>query len=267
RAPGHPFPHLADRRLSLAVVLRDKPEGPVHYACVELPASLPRFAALERGVLPLEAVVLAHLPILFPGREVLAAYTFRVTRSGDIQLDELGAASFAQAVAEEVRRRPWGPVVRIEVDRAMPPALRELLQRELRFEESDLQSALGPSDVYEAPGLLDLSALSELATRAGGTEGAARPELDYAELTARDPFVGARSVFGVLDHGDVLVHHPYDSFEASFERFIAEAAEDPDVAAIKLTLYRPGGPSRIGELLRRAAAAGKDVSVFVELKA
>ena len=260
RAPGHPFPHLADRRLSLAVVLRDKPEGPVHYACVELPASLPRFAALERGVIPLEAVVLAHLPILFPGREVLDAYTFRVTRSGDIQLDELGAASFAQAVAEEVRRRPWGPVVRIEVDRAMPPALRELLQRELRFEESDLQSALGPSDVYEAQELVDLGALGQLAARV-------RPDLDYPPFVAEDPFAGCRSVVERLDRCEVLVHHPYDAFTATFERFITEAADDPDVLAIKLTLYRPGGPSPIGEALRRAAARGADVSVFVELKA
>ena len=267
RAPGHPFPHCGDRRLSLAVVLRDEPGGPQHFAVVELPASVPRLQCSPGAIVPLEALVRAGLAALFPGREVVAAHAFRVTRAGDIQLDELATASFFQAVTEQVQRRPWGPVVRLEVEQTMPPALRELLQRELRFEESGMQSVLGPSDVYEAPGLLDLSALSELATRAGGTEGAARPELDYAELTARDPFVGARSVFGVLDHGDVLVHHPYDSFEASFERFIAEAAEDPDVAAIKLTLYRPGGPSRIGELLRRAAAAGKDVSVFVELKA
>lgn len=263
RAPGHPFPHLADRRLSIAVVLCDQPggPGPVHYACVELPASLPRFVALDRGVIPLEAVVRAHLPSLFPGREVLDTYTFRVTRTGDIQLDELGAASFAQAVAEEVRRRPWGPVVRIEVERAMPPALRELLQRELRFEESELQSALGPSDVYEAEDLVDLGAVGQLASRV------ARPDLDYPAFVARDPFAGRRSVVETLDRGDVLVHHPYDAFTASFERFITEAADDPDVAAIKLTLYRPGGPSPIGEALRRAAARGADVSVFVELKA
>ena len=261
RGPGHPFPHLADRRLSLAVVLRDSPAGPVHYACVELPSSLPRFVAVERGVIPLEAVVRQHLPTLFPGREVLDTYAFRVTRSGDIQLDELGTASFAQAVAEEVRRRPWGPVVRLEVERAMPPGLRELLQRELRFEESDLQSALGPSDVYEAQGLVDLGPLGQLAGRLGG------PDLDYPPFVAQDPFAGHGSIVEALDRGDMLVHHPYDSFTATFERFIAEAADDPDVAAIKLTLYRPGGPSPIGDALRRAAARGADVSVFVELKA
>src|SRR3989449_1135951 len=110
-------------------------------------------------------------------------------------------------------------------------------------------------------GPLDLGGLGELAA------GAARPDLDYPPFTPRDPFAGDCGVFEALDRGDVLVHHPYDSFGASVERFIAEAADDPDVAAIKLTLYRPGGPSRIAEALRRAAAHGKDVSVFVELKA
>lgn len=261
RAPGHPFPHIADRRLSLAVMLRDQAHGPPHFAVLELPATLPRFLPIgERGVVALETVVRAQLATLFPGREVVSAHAFRLTRAGDILLDELGTASFVQAVGEEVRRRPWGPVVRIEVDRAMPAPLREVLHRELRFEESGRHSALGPSDVYEADGPVDLGALSELATRAG-------PALDYPPFTPADPFVDARSVCDALERGDVLVHHPYDSFAASFERFIAEAADDPDCVAIKLTLYRPGGPSRLGEALRRAATQGKDVSVFVELKA
>src|SRR4029077_15661525 len=127
RAPRHAFPHRADRGVSLAVMLRDGPEGPPHFATVELPPSLPRFLAAGdgAGVVALEMLVRAHLGALFPGREILEAHAFRVTRSGDIQLDELGAASFVQAVAEEVRRRPWGPVVRLEVERAMPPALSE----------------------------------------------------------------------------------------------------------------------------------------------
>lgn len=262
RAAGHPFPHIDDRRLSLAVILRDQPGSPVHFACVELPASLPRFLPLPAGdVVPVEAVVRAQLGVLFPGREVVEAHAFRVTRSGDIQLDELGTASFVQAVADELRRRPWGPIVRIEVERTMPATLQDLLQRELRFEESLLLSALGPSDVYQAGGPVDLGALGEVAALVS------RPELDYPAFTARDSFPAEHSVFDALDRGDVLVHHPYDSFTASFERFVAEAADDPDVAAIKLTLYRPGGPSPIGGALERAAARGKDVSVFVELKA
>lgn len=261
RAPGHRFPHLGDRRVALAVILRDQADSPVHFAVVELPASLPRFLTVQGARVPLEAVTRGRLGELFPSREVVAAHAFRVTRSGDIHLDELGTASFVQAVAEEVRRRPWGPVVRIEVERDMPAELRDLLQRELRFEESELGSALGPSDVYQAEGLVDLSALDEIAS------AASRAGLDYRRFAARDPFAGERTIFDALDRGDVLVHHPYDSFAASFERFIAEAADAPETVAIKLTLYRPGGPSAIGDALRRAAAHGKDVAVFVELKA
>src|SRR3989454_4305045 len=120
RAPGHSFPHLGDRRLSLAVLLRDGPDGPLHFASVECPSSLPRLvAAPAGGMVPLESMVRAHLGALFPGREVVESHAFRVTRSGDIQLDEDSTASFAQAIADELRRRPWGPVVRIEVDRTM----------------------------------------------------------------------------------------------------------------------------------------------------
>jgi polyphosphate kinase len=166
-------------------------------------------------------------------------------------------------MTEQVRRRPWGPVVRIEVERTMPSQLQELLQRELRFEESDLGSGLGPSDVYGADGPVDLGGLDQLAAVARRLHA----DLDYPPFAARDPFAGCRSLFEMLDDRDVLVHHPHDAFAASFERFIAEAADDPNVAAIKLTLYRPGGPSAIVEALRRAAARGADVSVFVELKA
>ena len=165
RAPGHRFPQLGDRRVALAVMLRDQADGPVHFAVVELPAALPRLLPAAGALVSVESVVRGRLADLFPSREIVAAHAFRVTRSGDIHLDELGTASFVQAVAEEVRRRPWGPVVRIEVERAMPQELRDLLQRELRFEESELSSALGPSDVYEADGLVDLSALDGVASQ------------------------------------------------------------------------------------------------------
>src|SRR5262249_16524940 len=136
RAPGHRFPQLGDRRVALGVMPRDQADGPVHFAAVELPASLPRLLAVPGAMVPTESVVRGQVGELFPSREVVAAHAFRVTRSGDIHLDELGTASFVQAVAEEVRRRPWGPVVRIEVERGMPQELRDLLQRELRFEAS-----------------------------------------------------------------------------------------------------------------------------------
>lgn len=261
RAPGHPFPRIADRRLALAIRLREGAEGPAHFAAVELPVTAPRFLPVaDGGVVALEALVRARLASLFPGRAVVAAHAFRLTRAGDILLEESATASFIQAIAEELGRRGQAPVVRLEVEREMPPALRELLRRELRFEESEQQSALAPSDVYEADGPVNLGALDELA-------GSLSPEQDYPAFSPRDPFAEEPSVCGAVDRGDVLVHHPYDSFAATFERFIDEAADDPACVAIKLTLYRPGGPSRIGDALRRAAARGKDVSVFVELKA
>src|SRR3989475_2655639 len=160
---------------------------------------------------------------------------------------------------EEIRRRPFGPVVRVEVERAMPQAMRDLLQREFRFEESEQHSTLSAADFYEADGIVDLGALGELALP--------RLTSDYRAVSPADPFPSAVPLCDVLDRKDVLVHHPYDLFTTSFERWLDESADDPDVLAIKLTLYRPGGPSRILDALRRAAAAGKDVSVLVELKA
>src|SRR5437016_4375446 len=261
RAPGHPFPFIADRRLSLALALRDAPTSPRHFVHLEVPTSLPRFVALpqDEGVVPLEDVIGANLEALLPGRQVVEVHPFRITRSGDIHLDETGAANFAQAMEEEIRRRPFGPVVRVEIERAMPQAMRDLLQREFRFEESEQHSTLSAADFYEADGIVDLGALAELAPP--------RPTSDYLPVSPADPFPPGVPVCDALDRKDVLVAHPYDAFSTSFERWLDECADDPDVLAIKLTLYRPGGPSRILEALRRAAAAGKDVSVLVELKA
>src|SRR5262249_5935557 len=135
----------------------------------------------------------------------------------------------------------------------------DLLQRELRFEESERESTLSAADVYVSDGIVDLGGVGDIVAQ--GTFA------DYPPLVPRAPFDANRSVAEQLDERDVLVYYPHDSFPDSFERFIAEAAEDPDVQAIKLTLYRPGGPSAIGDALRRAAALGKDVSVLVELKA
>ncbi len=263
RSPGHPFPYIRDGRISLALVLRDAPTSPVHYVHLEVPDALPRFVPLPGGgrdFVPVEEVIRGHLHVLYPGRVIVGSHTFRITRSGDIHLDEPGTANFVQAIEEEVRRRALGPVVRIEVDRSMPQPMRDLLHREFRFEESEQFSTLSASDVYEAEDIVDLGALHQLTTLP-------LPDGDYPPFRPGEPFAPGRRVFDILDERDVVVHHPYDSFEASFERFIEEAAEDADVLAIKLTLYRPGGPSRIGDALRRAAATGKDVSVVVELKA
>ena len=253
RGPGHPFPHVADRRIVLLVVLRDRADAPPHYALVEIPDALPRFEVLSAGrrLLPLEDLVRANLQLLFPGRIVVGAHAFRVTRSGDLQLDESSTANFLQAIDEELTRRVLQPVLRIEIEPGTPAPLQDLLQREIHFEEG------GSADVYAADGLVHLGALRDVST----------PLADYPQQPAREPFLAGRSVAEQLDEHDVLVHHPYDSFTASFERFVTEAADDPDVQAIKLTLYRPGGASAIASALSRAAAAGKDVSVIVEVKA
>ena len=261
RAPGHPFPLIPGARLCLAAVVRDPRGGALHFACVKMPEGLPRFVPLTAGLfVPLEDVVRGNLDALYPARRVEGAYAFRIIRSGDFELDEAHAASLLQIVEEETRRRPFGRVVRVEVEREMPQAVRELLVRELQFEESGDVSTLGSSDLFEAPSLVDLGALREIAALP-------RPELQYPPFQGRDPLHATRSVFAALKQGDVLVHHPYDAFAATVDRFFSEAADDPDVVAIKLTLYRAGGRSTIVDALLRAARAGKDVFVFVELKA
>jgi len=259
RAPGHPFPVVSDRRVVLLVVLRDRAGSPPYYALVEIPETLERFTALSgrRRLLPIEDFVRANLERLYPGRLVVGAHAFRVTRSGDLQLDETSAGNFLQAIEEELARRTLQPVIRLEIEPGTPAPLQELLQRELHFEESERDGGIGAADLYVAGGPIHLGALRDLST----------PLEDFPPHDVREPFVPGRSVAEQLDNHDVLVHHPHDSFSASFERFIIEGADDPEVQAIKLTLYRPGGRSAIGDALGRAAAAGKDVSVMVELKA
>ncbi|HET8712064.1 MAG TPA: polyphosphate kinase 1 [Gemmatimonadales bacterium] len=259
RAPGHPFPLVRDRRIALLVTLRDHPGAPVHYAIIEIPDDAPRFLRTDSRVARTEDVIRANLDLLYPGRVIGGAHAFRLTRSGDLQLDESATANFLQAIEEELARGEQRPVLRIEFEAGTPPALQDLLQRELRFEESERESTLNPADVYVSDGMIDLGGLRRLPALT------ALP--DYPRLAPSKPFRDDQRIADQIEAGDVLVYHPYDSFPDSFERFIVEAADDPDVRAIKLTLYRPGGPSAIADALRRAARLGKDVSVVVELKA
>jgi polyphosphate kinase len=261
RAPGHPFPVIPNARLCLAAVVRDTRSGALHFACVRLPEGLPRFVPLAGETLvPLEDVVRGGLDALYPGRRVEGAYAFRITRSGDLELVEERAASLLRVVEEETKRRPYGAVVRVEVEQAMPQAVRDLLVRELQFEEGADVSSIGLDDLYEAETLVDFGALREIADLP-------RSELQFPPFRGRSPLAADRSIFEQLKQSDVLVHLPYDAFEATVERFFVEAADDPAVVAIKLTLYRAGGRSGIVDALLRAARAGKDVFVFVELKA
>ncbi len=262
RAPGYPFPVMANLRLSLAALVRDSATGPVHFAYVKLPDDLPRLVPLpdDGGLVPLEEVVRGCLDLVYRGRAIEAAYTFRVTRGGDLDLDERHAENLLHVIEEEAKRRPYGLAVRVEVERGMRPDVRGLLLRELQFEDAAHISTLGHADLFDVVGPLDPLALREIADLPRG-------ELQYPRYSGRRVLEPTQSVFEVVAEHDVLVHHPYDSFPDVVERFFDEAADDPDVAAIKLTLYRPGGRSRIADALVRAAAAGKEVFVFVELKA
>lgn len=261
-SPAHPFPHIPDGSLCLAATVRDRGSGVQHFAAIRVPDGLPRFVQLagDTRFVPIEAVIRANLAQVFRGMELLDAYTFRVTRSGEIHYDEAGTPDLLQEIAEEVQKRPYGPVVRLEVERAMPREMRELLLQEFRFESCCEVSELFEADVYEVDRLADLSRLTELAALPV-------PDLHYPPFRPAEPMEHDRSVFDVLRDRDVLVHHPYDSFDLSVERFLVEAAEDAEVLAIKATVYRTDERSRILDALAGAARRGKEVAVVVELKA
>jgi polyphosphate kinase len=260
--PGHPFPHIRNLRPALCAVVRQPESGVERVVVLELPGDLPRFVnvAGHRCFVPLEDVVRAHLGEVYPGLEVEGAWTFRVTRSAELEVDPRRAPDLLRAVEEQVRRRPFQPVVRLEVERDMPGRVRRLLLRELQFEDGRGAATLGEADVYVLDWLIDLRGLREIADLEG--EG-----MHYPAARPRIPLDPSRPIFEVLREREVLVHFPYDSFEASVERFVLEAADDPDVVAVKLALYRTDRRSRIVEALRRASARGKQVVALVELTA
>ncbi len=258
--PAHPFPYISGLSLNLAVSVRDPDTGAPRFARIKVPNNVPRFVPVQSPdqvvFLPLEDLIAAHLNQLFPGLDVLEHHVFRVTRNADFEVEEDRDEDLLQALERELARRRFGPVVRLEVAEAMDPTILDVLLSELE---------VNPEDVLEVPGLLDLSSLWALYA------------LDRPELKD-DPFVPAthprlsegetpKSVFATLREGDVLVHHPYDSFATSVQRFIEQAAADPDVLAIKQTLYRTSGDSPIVNALIEAAEAGKQVVVLVEIKA
>jgi polyphosphate kinase len=259
--PSHPFPYISNLSLSLAVTVRDPGTTRDRFARVKVPGILPRFIPLGDGAtfVPLEQLVASHLDRLFPGMTVVAAHPFRVTRDADIELAEDEADDLLVAVEQELRRRRFGAVVRLEVVASMPDPVVRLLQRELEVDDDAVVTVEGPLNLGDLMGLV-----SQLD----------RPELSYEPWvgttqprllgTAEDDSV---NLFATLREGDLLVHHPYDAFSTSVQRFIEQAAEDPDVLAIKQTLYRTDGDSPIVNALIKAAEAGKQVAVVVELKA
>ena len=264
--PAHPFPYISNLSLSLAVELRDPVMGADRFARVKVPKSLPRWISIDEAgaVLPVERLIAARLEALFPGMRILGAHPFRVTRYTDIELSNLEEPEDLLAMIEaELFRRRFGEVVRLEVARGMPEHLRRLLLEELREEDRGERTPLTDPAVVETGDLLDLGDLMQLA-------GRDIPELRDAPLV---PIVPAplrdrtRSIFEVIREGDLLVHHPFDSFTETVERFFETAAVDPDVLAVKTTLYRTGGDSAIVRALTQAAQRGKQVAVIVELQA
>jgi len=260
--PGHPFPYISNLSLSLAVTVTDARTDRRHFARVKVPEVLPRFAALRdgRAFVPLEELIVANLGRLFPGMAVEEAYPFRVTRNSDLDLEEDDADDLLLTIELQLRKRRFGPVVRLEVAEGAPDRVVRLLQDELE---------IGEVDTYRVPGLLGLGDLAELAE-------VDRPRLKWPSWTPVTPPRLRRSddeapdpdrLFAEIRRGDLLVHHPYDSFSDSVERLVVTAAEDPRVLAIKQTLYRTSGDSPIVRALIRAAERGKQVVVLVELKA
>jgi polyphosphate kinase len=263
-SPGHPTPLVPSLAPVLAVVVEDLETGPSHLTYLRLARTLPRFRATPAGLLPLEDLVRAHLDLVYPGRRVEQAFLFRVTRGAELDVEEEDAGDLLQAIAEEARGRARNAVVRLECERGMPPSLRARLLKELRFEKAGDVFLLTDAEVHEGARILDLRALRELvAASAPSLPEAARHE----PFTPRETLDPAVPLWDQIRRGDRLVHHPYESFDASVVRFFREAAADPDVLAVKTTLYRAGDPSPVAEALCEAARAGKEVAAFVELKA
>jgi polyphosphate kinase len=265
--PGHPFPYITSLTLSVAVALRDPESDELRFARVKVPAVLPRLVELPRAkdqpighhrYTLLDQVIGANLDLLFKGMEIVRHHLFRVTRDADLALDEDDASDLVVAIEEELRRRRFGEPVRLEVERSMPEDLRDVLRRGLGLTERE---------TFEVRGMLDHTSLWQLAA-------VERPDLKWAPWT---PAIPARlrpqeedepaDVFAAIQAGDLLLHHPYESFTASVERLIEQAADDPDVLTIKQTLYRTSIDSRVVHHLVRAAEKGKQVVVLVEIKA
>jgi polyphosphate kinase len=255
--PGHPFPHISNLSLNLAVMVV-APEGGRQFARVKVPPLLPRFVVLpdrERFV-PLEQVIAAHLDVLFSGMEIESHSSFRVIRNADLTLEEDEADDLVAAVELELRRLRAGRAVRLEVDRSMSGEVLDLLVRELELDVEDVHGVDGPLDLSGLWSVYELD-------RPELKDEVWTPVTQPALLRDNEPI----EIINVIRDQDVLVHHPYDSFTTSVEAFIKQAAADPDVLAIKQTLYRTSGDSPIVKALIRAAERGKQVAVLVEVKA
>lgn len=262
--PAHPFPYISGLSLNLAVRVQNPATGEENFARVKVPAILPRFVELPsvnpRSIrfVPLEDVIAHHLGALFPGMAILDHHLFRITRNEDLEIDEDESENLITALEKELSRRRFGAPIRLEISEDMDDVTLGLLIRELGMDNSE---------VYRLPGILGLDELFQIS-------GVARSDLKFPKhvpttaLAFQSPEPGTPAdLFAALREGEVLVHHPYESFATSVQAFVEQAATDPNVLAIKQTLYRTSGDSPIVRSLITAAESGKAVLALVEIKA
>ena len=270
---SHPFPYISNLSLNLAVVVKDPDKGEEFFARVKVPKVLPRFVTLPEPLrerqkgkpalwmgVPLEQVIAHNLEFLFPGMNIQEYHPFRITRNADLAVEEDEADDLLLAIEEGLRkRRLGGSTVRMEIHATVPENLRETLMREMGLEDSD---------VYEIDGLLGLGDLMSFMglplTELKDTPWTPVMPVELRSLSREDE---GEDFFSIIRQRDLFVHHPYHSFSGTVQRFITQAADDPDVLAIKMTLYRTSGDSPIVNALIKAAENGKQVAVLVELKA
>ncbi len=260
--PAHPFPYISGLSLNLAVRVRNSKTGKQEFARLKVPQMLPRVVpvgaseSLERiRFVALEELIANHLGDLFPGMDILEHHAFRVTRNEDVEIEEDETENLIKALEKELLRRRFGPPIRLEITEDMDEVTLGLLVRELDITEQE---------VYRLPAPLDLAAMYDIAK-------IDRPELHYPKHVPTTPaqLLGAEpdDMFGAIARRDILLHHPYESFTTSVQAFLEQAAADPNVLAIKQTLYRTSGDSPIVEALIDAAESGKQVLALVEIKA
>ena len=262
--PAHPFPYISGLSLNLAVRVRNTRSGTEEFARLKMPAMLPRFIRVDSReplssvrFIPLEELIANHLGELFPGMEVLEHHAFRVTRNEDVQIEEDETENLIQVLEKGLLRRRFGPPIRLEIGESMDAVTLDLLVRELDITEQE---------VYRLPEPLHLGGLFEIA-------GLKRPDLKFPPHVPRTAVAlqgsddSDESIFAAIRRQDILLHHPYESFSTSVQAFLEQAAADPNVLAIKQTLYRTSGDSPIIKALISAAERGKQVLALVEIKA
>ncbi|MGA1592186.1 MAG: RNA degradosome polyphosphate kinase [Candidatus Nanopelagicales bacterium] len=257
--PAHPFPYISGLSLNLAILLRNPKTNNELFARVKVPPSFPRFInTWGQRFVPLEDVIAANLDALFPGMEVIQHHTFRVTRNEDVEVEEDDAENLLDAMERELSRRKFGPAVRLEIEDTMDEKVLELLKDELEVNDNEIFRLAWPLDLR---GLADIHDLD-------------RDDLKFNKFIPKSIQVhqdvetaSAANVIEAIKTKDILLHHPYDSFSTTVQRFLEQAAEDPKVLAIKQTLYRTSGDSPIVDALIEAARNGKQVLALVEIKA